>query len=312
MTRSKTWVVLRKTLIDMANPKLLALFLVAYGALTAFIALALTSGAPDDLALAPLRVQETVLTEGFTQMTFVWAAGIPMMALVGVQASRAVATEAERGTLRILLSKPIRRREVLLGKFAAVVLIGAFVMVAGLLLGAVGIFYFAGANAAAIGGSIIPLLPGNLIYVLYVSVIVGAIGTFLAVVTRRRMWTALGTLLIPALFFGFVFVRMVAGTLYERYMLYIVDVSYHFGNAFVFVHEMAGNDFSPTTQSSLDSFTGVYDTTGTGIDPLVGGMSSSIPLAGFVPPAVSFGVLLVLSLGLLGVAVYRFERSDIQ
>lgn len=312
MTPSRAWVVMRKTLADMANTKLLGLFLVAYVAITAFISLAVTSGVPEDLAMAPLRIQEDVLAEGFIEVAFIWATGIPMMALVGVQASRAVATEAEKGTLRILLSKPIQRREVLVGKFGAVVLFGALAMVMGLLVAAAAVYYFAGASAAAIGGGIFPVLPGHLVYAVYVAVVVGAVGTVLAVITRRRMWTALGALVIPALFFAFVFVRSVAGTFYEDYWLYFVDVSYHFGNAFVFVHGILGTEFTPTTQTSLNTFTGVYDTAGTGMDPLVGGMSSSLPLAGYVPPAVSFVVLLGLAVVLVGVAIYRFDVADIQ
>lgn len=312
MTAPKSLVVMRKTLADLATPKALLLFLVPYAGLTAFISMAITNDVAADLAMAPLRVQEVALTDAFSGVAFVWAAGIPMMALVGVQAARAVASEAERGTLGILLSKPIRRREILLGKVAAIVLFSAVAMLAGLAIAAVAVYYFAGASAAAIGGGIFSVFPGHFAYAIYVALVLGAVGTFFAVLTRRRMWTALASLVVPALFFAFVFVRSVAGPLYEQYMLYVVDVSYHFGNAFVFVHGLTGTAFSPTTQVSLDTYTGVYDTAGTGMDPLVGGMSSSVPLAGYVPPAVSFVVLLGLSLGLLAAALYRFDRADIQ
>lgn len=102
-------------------------------------------------------------------------------------------------------------------------------------------------------------------------------------------------------------VRLVdTGGVYEDDWLYLV------GNAFVFLHEAVGTEFNPATQSALETTTGVYDATGPGVDHLVGGVSGSIPLAGYVPPIVSAGLLFVLALGALGGAVRYFERTDVE
>ena len=302
----------RKTVRDFASPVLLAAFFVPFVGLTYVIGVIAVEPLPDDVATLPLQAQEQWLIEAVSQVSFAWGAGVPVMVLVTVLAATGIATEYERGTLRILLSKPIRRRDVLLGKFAAIFLLTFLVMVAGLLLSASAVFYLSGASPGAIAGSIGHLLPGNLVYALVVSFVVASAGTFLAVTTGNRIRTVLGVLLIPALFFGFMVLRFApTGDVYEGFRLYLVDVNYHFGNAFVFVHDAVGTEFNPATQSSLATTTGVFDATESGVDPLVGGIAGSVPLVGHVPPVGSVGLLLVGSVGLLVGSVLYFERTDI-
>lgn len=304
--------VFRKTLRDFSTPIWLGVFVLVYAGICALLAIGVTQGLPEDVGTAPLHVQEQGLIEAFAQASFVWAVGLPMMILTGVLAASAIATEAERGTLQILLSKPIRRWEVLLGKFAAILLFTVLAMLAGVSIAATAVFVFSGATAAAVAGSIGHLLAGTVAYAVFVAFVVASLGTFVAVLSGSRLTTALATLVVPALFFAFIFVRIIpTGGLYREYYLYVPDVGYHFGNAFVLVHEAAGTEFTPAAKATLSTTTGVYDVTATGIDPLVGGMAASVPLAGFVSPAASLVGLLGGSLALLGAAVVRFERADL-
>lgn len=304
--------VFRKSLREFSNPVWLGVFLLVYAGVCVLVGIGVTQGMPEELGSLPLHVQEQELLAAFGQLAFVWAVGIPMMVLTAVLAASSIATEAERGTLQILLSKPIRRWEVLLGKFAAIFLFSLLAMLAGLSFAATVVYAFSGAAAAAIGGSILHLAAGNVAYALFVAVVVASVGTFVAVVTGSRLRTALATLVVPVLFFAFIFIRIIPTSgMYEDYYLYLLDVSYHFGNAFVFVHEATGTEFSPAAQSVIATTTGVYDTTGTGVDPLVGGMVSTVPLTGYVPPIASVVVLLGGSLALLGVGIYHFQRTDV-
>lgn len=309
---TKVPVLARRTLAEFSSIKLLGLFLVPFLAVTFFVGIATSQAAPDGLAGMPLHVQEAWLARSFALLAFVWGAGVPFMVLVGVLAANGVAWEFERGTLGILLSKPVGRREVYAGKFVAVFLFAFLAMVAGVLVSAVAVFRLTSAIPAAIPGAIWPQLPGTLAYALYVSFVTAAVGSAVAVLTASRLRTVLGVLVVPGLFVAFAVARLVpTGGMYETFHLYLLDVSYHFGNAFVFVHDVAGTGFSPLTQRGLELATGAYDTTGAGIDPLVGGMPGSIPLTGYVPPAASFAALLVASVVLLAVAAVRFERMDV-
>jgi ABC-2 type transport system permease protein len=301
----------RKTLRDCSSPKLLLAFLVPYYGLIALLGSGLSTTAPDDLGSAPLFTQEQALIELYSQLSFVWLTAAPMV-FVAVLAAIVVAGEAETGTYQLLLSKPVRRWEVLLGKFLGITVFGFLTTVSGLFVGAVVLYTETGASAAAISGSVGRLLPGNLVYALVVSTFVAAVGTMAAVLTASRLKTALVTCLLPVLFFAFIFVRLLpTGGVYEDYFLYLVDLNYHLGNLYVGVQSAVGTSFNPATQQSFALVSGVYDIEATWQDPFLDGIVGPVPLAGHVPVAVSVGLILVLAVALFGGALYRFERMDI-
>jgi len=304
-------VISRKTLGDLSNPKLLAAFFVPFLAVGGFLALATADNEiPEDVATLPLHAQELQLAGAFAPLSYIWGAGVPVLVLGAVLAAMTLATEAEHGTLRILLSKPIRRWEVVVGVFGAITLFSFLLAVACLLLVALLLFQFADASPGALGG-IFGLMPGNLAYALFVSVVIAAVGTVLSVVTRNRVRTLLGGLVFPVFYFVFLPVRVIAGDFYRDYALYLVDINYHFGNAFVFLHERVGDGFTPEMQATLAVWTGVYDPRDAAFDPLLGGLPPSLEPVGHVPQVVSLGVLAALAVGAFAFAVHRFQRMDV-
>lgn len=304
-------VIFRKTLGDVSNPKILTAYLVPFLLVGGFLALGLSSDLPDGFAALPLGRQEAELTGTFAAVSFFWGAGIPVLALGGILSANTLAKEAEKGTLRILLSKPIRRWEVVVGMFGAVLVYSFLVAAAGMLLLAVAFRVTMDADPTALDGVVLRTMPGNLAFALFVSVVAAATGTALAVFTRSRLRTALLVLLLPLFYFAFLPIRALAGESYEDYHLYLADVNYHFGNVFVVVHDAAGTGFTPETQASLAAWTGVYDAQSAAYDPMLGGLPTTLELAGHVPAVASLAGLLVGSLGLFVAAVYRFERVDV-
>lgn len=303
--------IFRKTFADFSSPKFLLAYLVPYLAIGCFLALGFTNDIPDDVATLPLGQQEAILFDTFAALSFFWGVGIPLLVVGAVLSANTLALEAERGTLRILLSKPIRRWEVVAGTFLAILSFSVLVALVSMLLMGVALYVLSGASAAAIGGGIFALVPGNLVFALFVSVVAAGLGTALAVLTRNRLRTALAGVVLPILYFAFLPIRALGGALYEDYFLYVVDVSYHFGHAFVLIHEAVGSGFTPETQAALAIWTGVYDPRRPLVDPLLGGMPTSLDPVGYVPPVVSVAGLLVLAAGLFGFALYRFERMDV-
>ncbi|WP_135829899.1 ABC transporter permease subunit [Halorussus halobius] len=310
---ARSLVIARKTLRDFSSLKLLLLYFVPYSVITILLSMGLTSSASDDLATLPLRTQEQLLIDSFSQLSFTWAAGIPMMVLIAVLAANGIAKTEQQGTLRILLSKPVRRRQVLLGKFGAIVAFAFLTTIAGIFICAVALYHFSGTVPLALGSSIFTLLPGTLLYAFFVCVLLATVGAIVATVTGGRLQTVLAMLLVPGLFFAFYFVRVVTGgsTVYETYKLHLLDVNYHLGNVFVFFHNVTGVTFSPLTQATLGPVTGVFDASGWGPDPLVGGLSGTVPVVGRVPMFVSVALLTTLAAVLLGLSMYHFNRKDI-
>lgn len=311
---SRRWLVIaRKKFRDFASLKLLVAFYVPYLAIAWLFGRGVGTGAPDNMGSLPLPAQEQFLTETLAQLGVAWAVGIPLMVLVGVLLANGLAGEQQRGTLRILLSKPIARRDVLLGTYVAAIAFATLVAITGLLfLGSV-LYWSAGASPAALGASIFALLPGLIVYAFVVIVFVASIATGFAVLSGSRLRTALGSLVVPALFFGFIFLRTIGGDqgAYRDFFLYVFDVNYHLGNVFVFLQGLVGVTFAPPTQAGLGLATGVYDDSAWGADPLVGGMDASVPLTGLLPQIVSVVVVIAVIVGLLALATRRFERMDI-
>lgn len=294
-----------KTLADLSSPKLLAAYFVPFLGVTGFFALGLASnGFPTGV---PLAQQEAELAAAFTLLAYSMAVGFPLLALVGVLCANTLAKEAERGSLRILLSKPARRWRLFAATFGAIVTYSGLVAVASLLLTAVMVVLWGGIPAAAIPTGIFAGMAGHVAYALFGASVVAALGLALAVFTSNRLRTALGALVVPALHFAFLPVRVFSGELYEEYGLYLVDVNYHFGNAFVFVHEAVGGGLSVRSQMNVGIWTGVYEVPTEEPERL----PESLELAGFVPVEASVLLLTLLAVGTFAAGVYRFERMDV-
>lgn len=306
----QTLLFVRKTARDDTRPLLLLAFLVPYLGLAVLISLLLTTG-QDPLSAQPIAAQEQALLNDYSRMAFVWLVTFPMV-FIAVVTARSVAGEHERGTLRVLLSKPVRRSEVLLGQYLAITAVGWLVMLVGLFVGAVALVLFAEPSDSAIQGGLLAFVPATAVYALVVAAVTAAVGTLIGVLTRSRLKTVILTSLLPVTFLGFVFAKfLLSDDLYEQYFLYLPDVNYHLGVLFAVVHDLLGGGFDPSTAERLDTVSGAFDGGGAWEDPLLEGFVGSIPLAGHVPTVVSVVGLLALGVASLGLALWRFERMDV-
>jgi ABC-2 type transport system permease protein len=295
----------RKTLGDLSEPKSVFAYLGVFLTVLFFLGVIFTGDLPDAIASLPLGEQEGELLMMFLPLAWVWAGGLGLLLAGSLLAPRTIATEAERGTLDLLLSKSVRRWEVLLAMFLANVTYLFAVGVASLLLAALALYQMGGFSAAALGGGVFDLLPAIAIYMLFICVLLNAIGTAASVFTRNRLQTAALTALIPVLFFVLLVARLFPGTLYEDYSLYLVDIGYRLGNIYILVLERVWGSIPVDAQASLGLWTGVYKLPEG--EPLEG----SLELMGYIDPAVSLCLCLVLTVGSLGVALVKFQQLDI-
>ena len=294
----------RKTLGDLANPKLLVGYFLPLLTVSFFFILALTNN--EITEGAPLFQQQAELLAAFVGVSYLLAVGMPLQGLCAVFCALTIASEAERGTLRILLSKPVRRWELYLGTFLAIVSYAVLVGLASLFVLGSMLYLMADVSAAAIGVGIFSSIPGALAFGAFGAVTVTAVGLAVAVVTKDRLRTALGGLLIPALLFIFIPARLFAGDIYEEYALYLVDVNYHFGHVFVFLYEALGVGLTPRGQRIIMLFTGVYEApAGRGHLP------ESLQITGHLPVALSVALLAAIAAGALAVGLVQFQRLDV-
>ncbi len=313
-------IVLRKTLEDFSSPKLLLFFLIPFLLIALLISAGASVGITQTLpsgvyfSSLPLRMQEQTLAGLSAMISFIWTLGIPVMALVGVISAKCIAGEEEEGSLRILLSKPVRRWEVILGKFLGILIFTFLIMLAGLFIHSLFSYSVLGASSTALStGVVSPMLP-KIVYALFTSFFVGSIATGIAVLTGSKTKTLLVVIVVFALmFFGFIIVRLATEPtgVYKGYGLYSVDVNYHLGNSYVFIHDSLGAQLDPPIQSEFGAMAGTYDISGAGVDPLIGGMPASLPLKGYVSPLGSFIGILLVSVAVLASATFYFGRKEI-
>lgn len=301
-------VIVKKTVGDLLEPKWIGAYLVGYAAVAWFFALALTNNEiAENVSELPLAQQEAQLLASYVTVSWIWGVGIPILVLGAVFGANSLAKEAETGTLRMLLSKPIRRWEVLVGVFVGNVLSLFLVGVASMLLLAVALYQQSGTAAAALNGGVFAILPENVLLLGFVSVLVSALGVAASVVTQSRLQTVLGGLSLSVSFFTLWLVRLINRPLYEEYRLYLLDMSYHLGNVYALVHATVGEELSTEVKLVFGNLSGLYDLEGAGSN----GPPESVELVGYVDPIVSLAGLSVLAVGLLAVAIYRFEQLDI-
>lgn len=297
--------VYRKTVADLSSPKVLVAYFVPFLVINAMLALGAANDVESGMTLAQ---QETVLSTQFAFITFFLILGFPFLALVAVFGANTLAKEAEKGTLRILLSKPTRRWKILVATYAAIVTYSLLIALASMLMVAVMMYVWSGVHPVTLSAGIFAWFPASLVYALLGASVVGSLALALAVWTGDRLKTALGALSVAALHFGFVAVRVFVGDeRYEDYFLYLFDVNYHFGQAFVFVHRVIGDGFGVETQAMLAGPSGVYEPS----PEHSGSQPDSLALVELVPLEVSLFLLGLVAVGAFAVALWRFQRMDV-
>jgi ABC-2 type transport system permease protein len=301
-------VIVKKTVGDLLEPKWIGAYLVGYAAVAWFFALAFGNNEfAENVSELPLAEQELQLLASHVTVSWIWGVGIPILVLGAVFGANSLAREAETGTLRMLLSKPVRRWEVLVGTFLGNVVALLLVGIASMLLMAVALYQQSGTAAAALNGGVFAVLPENILLLAFVAVLVSSVGIAASVLTESRLQTVLGGLSLAVSFFTLWLVRLINRSFYEEYRLHVLDVSYHLGNVYALLHANVGEPLPTEAKVVFGNLSGLYELEGAGSN----GPPESVELVGHVDPIVSLAGLSILAVGSLAIAIYRFERLDI-
>jgi ABC-2 type transport system permease protein len=248
-------------------------------------------------------------------LVFIWVAGIPLALLAAVTCGSFISKEEEDGTLLLLVSKPVRRYEIVLGKFLAFV-VNMLILQSLLILMTPLLLYWMLPIDPFVFDVMAGFAPSFIMYSLFVSLAFGALATALSCISRSRTKTIMVLVaLVIAVFFGFMLFRgwMDAAGLYDAYGPSI-DVNYHLGNSYMLFLESTGYRMSPTLQAVLGSFTGTFDAADPGklYDTDLGAMYTSLPSKDYASPLASMLLWLGASLALLVVGVFRLQKREIQ
>lgn len=250
----------------------------------------------------------------FLAVSFLWIAGFFLAFLVAANAAGFVAKEESDGTLLLLSSKPVSRRQIVLGKLAA--LIVRTVLLEAVLLTLVAVlFRFAlGLEEDALV-ALLKAVPWLVLYSLLIIAFFGAISLALSVLTKNLI--AIMVIMSCLITFCFLLGPMVRSMMadssgpYVEHHLYCIDPSYHIHNSFVlFQQHAAGGSLVPQYAWWFGS-QGVVALPGEAGSLGDSGLWYPVGPVGHVSPAVSAVVLLAVALGAAGLAMWAMQRKEI-
>jgi ABC-type transport system involved in multi-copper enzyme maturation permease subunit len=304
--RSVFW----KTLTDLTGWKTLLLFAIPLVALMAVLPTYFMYHATYQTHDAAIHNA----TNQFLAVSFLWIAGFFLAFLVSANAAGFVAKEESDGTLLLLSSKPVSRRQIVLGKLAALVVRTVLLEAVLLTLVAV-LFRFALGLEEDTLVALLKAVPWIVMYSFLVIAFFGAISVCLSVLTRNLV--AIMVIMSCLITFCFLLGPLIrsmmpdTGNPYVAHHLYCIDPSYHIQNSFVLLQKHAGGG------SLVPQYTRWFGSQGIVAAPGDAGSLGSSDLwypigpAGHVGPAISAVLLLVTAAAATGLAMWAMQRKEI-
>ncbi len=308
--------ILRKTLIDLTGWKR-TLTLMVLGLFLPVITGIFWRFELENAGLSP-EMETYVVVKHFIGISFIWTAGLFLAMAVVTSAAGALSKEAGDGTLLTLVSKPISRRQIVLGKFAAIV-VHALLMMAIILLTQAVLLWFMLPVDAPTFAALLAAVPWILLYSLLVILVFSSISLAMSSLIDNQV--AITVLACGVVLFMFLFgpISSIFGLhseSYENNHIYLMDGSYQLGNAFAPALEQAlGGEMLPANElNEIRIFTGIFG--GNRWEEYYPWEETSEyqypgELANYVRPWVSVVLLMVLTAGSLAVAVVMTERKDV-
>lgn len=304
----------RKTLIDLTGWKRTPVLLLL-GLLVPVIASVFWRSHLQNAGLSPDMATFYIL-KSFIGISFIWTSGFFLAFAVVASGVGAISKELNEGTLLTLVSKPIARRHIVLGKFTGIVIHALLMITVIFLFQAVILWFVLPVEAPTFGALLLAILwmiPYSLLVILVfasLSLVVSSL------IDNQVVATALacGAILFVFLF-GIVIttIFMTNQGAYENNYLYMLDGSYHLGNAFAPALKQAlGGELLPAQElDEIRVFAGIFK--GGRFGDVSGHSEYLYPaeLANYVTPVVSIILLMVLAAGSLAVAVLMTERKDV-
>lgn len=268
---------------------------------------------PDSISSYPREMQVVKLTDYMFTLSFLWIAGIPLIFMSAGMVSSMVTSEVTEGTMLQLITKPVRRWEVIVGKFVAFFILFAVVEILAFVLSSYLLIYFSGCHLSVFT-SMLAFLPPLVIYSFVVMVFFGSISLVLSTVIKKTALTiVIMAFLVMIFYLGFVFFRLLGAKYYQDYYLYYIDVGYLLGNVYVMLLNAFSVDLTPNFQLIFGFTAGTFDPAAfmDTIDMDQGFQLTTLPPNNFVSQGVSLLICLCLPAIFLILAITRIKKIEV-
>ncbi len=322
--RSALYTVMAKTIRDLLGARRVIVAILGGQALAMFLSLVAWADA-FEVGRMGLDMQTSYLVGYFITVSFFWMTGLFLAYMVvGTSGLELVDQERKRGTLLLIVSKPIGRLQFLAGKFLALVLTAALLEAAILLVSAMAVKALLGFGPHVLT-ALLKVLPWIFLFSLLVIVVFTAVSVALSTLVRSALVrNGVFTLVLVAVFAVGPVMRMAWPDIYEDYRVYYFDGGYNLGNVYVdILDQTATVRLGPQAQAWLGITTGAYragaEELSTALvgaegafDPDIGAMPPSMERSTYVSPAVSLVGIVAVAVAVMAVAAIAFRREDVQ
>lgn len=266
----------------------------------------------EDVNSYNVEVQALTLRDVLFFSTYFWLGGIVLAFFSTWIVSDFIAGEDSRGTLLSLITKPIRRWEVLLGKYIGyLIFIGVMELIA--ILIAIYVLVTASGAHLSVIWDLLLYVPILLFFTMFVALVFGTIPLVLSTLSKSRVLVIIpSTFLIILMYLGFFIIRSSFSEIYVDLHLYHFDPGYHLGNIFISLTEGVGINFTPSFQEQMGYFAGTHDLGGPVDEPDQGFQLASIPITNYYPKLVSWILWTVIPAGLTVLSVFKLKKKEIQ
>ncbi|MFX1499593.1 MAG: ABC transporter permease [Promethearchaeota archaeon] len=254
----RTSIVIKKTFQDIYSFKkfiIMIIFMLLLPLIYSFS----SSGVDFDL-ISPNHAA-TVISINLVFSMFFWSLGLAYTIFIGISGAPLIAEELKSGTMLILISKPISRIKIFIGKYVGVFLYGMLLsFISIFVIGWIGVLIQSGNIDHFV--SLLPFLTALYLYSLFILFLFTSITLALSSVFEKSRNASLGILLIVIFsYLAFMIIRQLAGENYALFQLYHFDLGYHLGNVFIlFIESLDAIPPSTSWQLVFGMLTGVYTT----------------------------------------------------
>jgi len=302
-----------KTLSDLFRIKRSIVFIITMMILPVIISIILNT--TFNLTSMTLANQVQTVTMFYIMLVFVWIAGLPLVLFTSVTCGDFITKEEQDGTLLLLVSKPVRKYEIILGKYFAFIINILLLEIIAIIITPLILYWLLPIDPYVLD-TMAGLIPSLIFYAMFIAITFGALATALSCISRSRFKTIiLLVALTLGIFLGFMIFRgiMISVDVYDPYVVW-GDVNYHMGNSYMYFLDSSDYRITPTSQALLGTLTGTYSAVDMSMlyDQDIGAMYPSIPRTKYVTQMASMLGWLAFTMLMLIVGILRFQKREIK
>ncbi len=246
-------------------------------------------------------------------LVFVWIAGMPLILSASVTCGDSITKEEQDGTLLLLVSKPVRKPEIVIGKYLAFIINVMILELIAIILTPLIMYWILPIDPEVLD-TMAGLIPSMIFYAFFITITFGALAMSLSCISRSRFKTIMPLVALTiGIFLGFMFFRgfMISANVYDPYVVWS-DVNYHMGNSYIYFLEGSDYRMTPLDQASISMITGTFSSGGSSFDSDIGAMSPSLSSTNYVSQSLSIVGWLIFTFIMLIVGIIRFQKREIK